>query len=156
MGGRRLSFFSPLFCHPPYTAAVHSRGIIPHPPTPRQSDLNGGSCELNHISERDGETCKLLRIGRAIGTVYSALTAWFCFKWAPKASMCDSGFKWIAPRRYISITYEMSLLQVNFGNHFLLSSSAHVPVCVCVRVQMWVSGKLQGLCEGVGGWVGLG
>lgn len=35
------------------------------------SFLNGSSCELNHISECDGETCKLHCIGHAVGTVCS-------------------------------------------------------------------------------------
>lgn len=41
--------------------------VLPYP----ISDLNGSSCELNHISECDGETRKLHCIGHAIGTVYS-------------------------------------------------------------------------------------
>lgn len=41
--------------------------VLPYP----ISDLNGNSCELNHISECVAERRKLHCIGHAIGTVYS-------------------------------------------------------------------------------------
>lgn len=95
-----------------YTSAIHP---FPSP----KNYLNGSSCELNHISECDGKTCKLHCTGHAIGLVYSYLTVWFCTNRFFNASMCDFEPKWVMPYRYNSIIYEMSLLQVNFGNDFL-------------------------------------
>lgn len=54
--------------------------------------------------------------------------------------------KWVIPYRYNSITYEMSLLQVNFGKWFSLSSLMHW--VQRVRAWLWVLANCKGCVRG--------
>lgn len=118
---------------------------------PPWSDLNGSSCELNHISECDGETCKLLCIGHATGTVYSLLTAWFCSNWLSKhpcmtlslnrsyhTGTIQSHMKWVCCRKTLEMIF------------FVTSNMWVQSLCSCgswkiARVVWAVDANLRGL-----------